>query len=111
MDDFIETLDKLKNYTGMYVSPELYSSMASLILGYDLACKGQAMTGFQDWLVNKYNAPDNLHWSVLIPYIMFPSEANPNQKLKQKFENEQKAINMLIDLIMEYYREKNTAAN
>ena len=47
----------------MYVQSEDFSSISSIITGFDLGSQDGILTAFQEWLVQEYNLPSNLSWT------------------------------------------------
>ena len=98
MSSHSQLFEKVRKRTGMYVLRETYDSVASFVLGYDAACEGSALAGFQEWLALREPSGANLAWPALVLQIAFPQAGDPQQELNNPAA-ERHAIDTLFDLI------------
>jgi hypothetical protein len=86
----------------MIVNPPTYAMVAAYISGYDNAMKGGFLQGFREWLIVRADGCNNLVWSDIVPYIVFPHADDPIAELHASEVNEARAIQMLESLFNEY---------
>jgi len=79
----------------MYLPKESYDCVCSYMLGMDVACAGDLMDGFHDWLVPTVGHGDNLAWQGLVLYLAFPNSQVPRSRLGDP-TNEKVAISCLF---------------
>jgi len=66
MPIFLDLINEIVRYPGMFISGKTYGEFVALIYGFDAALKNEPLEGFREWLVLKYNGGNNLTWSTLI---------------------------------------------
>ena len=91
-------IDRLKNRRGMYIFDNSYNSLASFLIGYISAINDynsdiNISNEFRNWLHKREGIHTSLHWSA---YIL-------NECAKK---NEEKACQILIELLYEFCQEK-----
>jgi len=102
MPNYLELFNAIRQRPGMFLSDEKYEEAAALVFGYDLACEGGVLAGFQEWLVMKLGKGANQHWSALVCNIAFPHETDPQEAARATKDTNRLAIETLFNLIAEF---------
>ena len=92
----------VRSRTGRFLPEETYSAVCAFVTGYDCACEGGALLGFQEWLVVRLGMGENLAWSALVLYAVFPDTPDPRARLRSDATFERVAIETLFDLLAEF---------
>ena len=99
LSDVIVLFENIKKRTSMYIYPVNYDTVASMIIGYNLAMRGCLLDGFQEWITIKFGDKCQLVWDRIILLLTFPD--NPGAHCSP-IPDDRLAIDKLFDLLEEF---------
>ena len=94
-----EPLRTLCKHPGMYMGQSSYHGVTAAITGFDLACHGGLLNGFQEWLALRLDGFNNIGWPGLVLQITFGDE----WAAVETPEGQRKAIDRLVCLFDEFH--------
>ena len=89
----------------MYFLPIEYDVATAFLAGFNLACDGSLLGGFEEWILGKVRRDGNLGWSELALRLIFPEASSPREQLIQTGE-QRRAVESLFKILDEFCREK-----
>jgi hypothetical protein len=108
MTTFRQFLENFHRRPGMFIPWVKYQSIVAFVTGFDAACDGGPLTGFEEWLIPRAGQGNNLAWPGLVLHIAFPDASDPSHVVSSTPETEKHAIDVLFRTIFEFddYRSK-----
>ena len=82
-----------------------YDAATALLHGFDLAHNRCFLMGFREWLVARLGYGNNLWWTALALYCIFPNTDDPRARLVSE-EAHKHAVVALFDLLDEFTEER-----
>jgi len=87
-----------------FVHPTLDLAM-TYVQGVDAGCVGGFLVGFREWLIVRIDGGNNLFWTGLVKYALFPGSSDPAKDL-DSCENQESKINEFLDLLDSFWSER-----
>tara|TARA_R110002072_G_scaffold13481_1_gene56809 strand:+ start:289503 stop:289922 length:420 start_codon:yes stop_codon:yes gene_type:complete len=95
-------VEHLCTRTSMWVLPPTYDSVAAYLSGFDAALEGGFLQGFREWLIVRADGCNNLGWSSIVAYVIFPDHDDPITFLRSSDANDEFARKELHRLYTDY---------
>ena len=102
MNRYRELFEQVRLRPGMFLPETSFAAAVSFVVGYDLACEGDVLRGFREWLLLRSGGNGwNLSWPGLVRKVVFPDDAVFGEPTTTP-EAHRRAIDSMFALIAEF---------
>jgi len=100
-----EFLPTLRQRLGLYVPGFSFIATSAFIAGYRWGSDDGTLAGFHDWMAARGSNRPQLGWPWLVLCEIYPPDELPDPRGFTE-EQDREAIDMMFDLLLEYYRRR-----
>jgi hypothetical protein len=110
MSSYLKVFENVRKYPGMCLLDGRYESACAFVTGVDMACSGEPLRGFNEWLALRAGGRWNLSWMGLVLYEAFPDADfidldGPSRRPRTDAEHTI-AFEKLFELISEFVQDR-----
>ena len=96
-----EYFQRVRECPGMFFHRIDFDIAASFVHGFDAACCGGILRGFNEWLIPRLGYGCNLAWSEVALHFIMKDVKDPRKHLSQS--NHEIIVDSLFELLQEFW--------